>query len=247
MQRTFLQSCRFRASRKLRGATPMTPTRRTSSPPATHRWRASRVLRGLTWIAALAVCALVSGFAVDPGAAQPGSVGAELELPGEKQTLVITGPSAIPAVTRDSYTVTSGRETFIRNGTNHDWARLVLSYGGWPVSENNVTVITRWMRQENYIDSWWQRNNPLNNGWGSGGGSGLGSYPSLNVAAMNAAEGLSTHPGYRDIVAAFAASAPTEVTEAAIWASPWASSHYANGAHWHYTPVPVVKAPADAW
>jgi hypothetical protein len=64
---------------------------------------------------------------------------------------------------------------------------------------------------------------------------------------MNAAEALHTHPGYRAIADAFAASAPTEVTEAAIWASPWAGSHYANGTHWHYTPVPVVKAPADAW
>jgi hypothetical protein len=37
------------------------------------------------------------------------------------------------------------------------------------------------------------------------------------------------------------------VIEAAIWASPWASGHYANGAHWHYSPVEVVKAPAEAW
>ena len=225
----------------------MTPTFLTLPIPATDRWRAPRVMRGLACIAAIAVCALVSGFAVDPSAAQPGSVVTQRETAEETQTLVITGPSAIPAITRDSYTVTDGRETFISGGTNHDWAKLVLSYGGWPVSENNVTVITRWMRQENYIDTWWNRNNPLNNGWGSGGGGGLGSYPSLVVAAENAAEALHTHPGYSAIVEAFASSAPTEVTEAAIWASPWASGHYANGAHWHYTPVPVVKAPPDAW
>ena len=225
----------------------MTPILSTPPTRATHRWRAPRVVRGLACIAAVAVCALVSGFAVDPSAAQPGSVVTQRGSSDDTQTVVITGPSAIPAITRDSYTVTDGRATFISSGTNYDWAKLVLSYGGWPVSENNVTVITRWMRQENYIDSWWQRNNPLNNGWGSGGGGGLGSYPSLDVAAMNAAEGLHTHPGYREIVAAFAASAPTAVTEAAIWASPWASGHYANGAHWHYEPVPVVKAPAEAW
>jgi hypothetical protein len=40
---------------------------------------------------------------------------------------------------------------------------------------------------------------------------------------------------------------PTTEIEAAIWASPWASGHYANGAHWHYRPVPVVMAPRDAW
>ena len=111
----------------------------------------------------------------------------------------------------------------------------------------NITVMTRWMRQENYTDSWWQRNNPLNNGWGSGGGSGLGSYDSLVTAAENAAEALRTHPGYSEIVAAFEASSPTEVTEAAIWASPWASSNYGNGAIWSEAPVPVVKAPASAW
>ena len=40
---------------------------------------------------------------------------------------------------------------------------------------------------------------------------------------------------------------PTAQTEAAIWASPWATGHYNNGAHWSYTPVTVVKAPASAW
>src|SRR5690554_6351114 len=114
----------------------------------------------------------------------------------------------MPEVARDSFHVTPGRATFINGGTNHDWAKLVLLNGGWPVTDNNVTVITRWMRQENYIDSWWNRNNPLNNGWGSGGGGGLGSYPSLVVAAENAAKALNTHPGYASIRSAFASSAP---------------------------------------
>ncbi len=87
------------------------------------------------------------------------------------------------------------------------------------------------MRQENGTNDWWNRNNPLNNGWGSGGGSGLGSYDSLVIAAENAAEALLSHSGYRGIVAGFAASAPTQVIEQAIWASPWASGHYANGGH----------------
>jgi hypothetical protein len=226
----------------------MMPAHRLSQPAATDRRRGRpRVLRDLWWGGAAAAFVLVATFVVAPTAPQSASAATRSSQSDETQTLVVTGPSAIPEITRDSYTVTPGRDTFIAGGTNHDWARLVLSYGGWPVSDNNVTVITRWMRQENYIDSWWARNNPLNNGWGSGGGSGLGSYPSLVVAAENAAEALHTHPGYRKIVEAFAASAPTEVTEAAIWASPWASSHYANGSHWHYTPVPVVKAPPDAW
>ncbi len=54
---------------------------------------------------------------------------------------------------------------------------------------------------------------------------------------------MRTLPGYQGFVAAFERSAPTAEIEAAIWASPWASGHYANGGHWHYTPVEVVKAP----
>jgi hypothetical protein len=150
-------------------------------------------------------------------------------------------------VTRDNYSATPGVATLATGGTNHDWAKLVLLYGGFPMSENNVTVMTRWMRQENGPPDWFNRNNPLNNGWGSGGGSGLGSYSNLEIAAQNAAEALHGNPGYGAIVLAFNQSAPTDVTERAIWASPWASSHYANGGHWAYTPVPVVKAPAGAW
>jgi hypothetical protein len=78
----------------------------------------------------------------------------------------------------------------------------VLLNGAWPITDNNVTVITRWMRQENYIDTWWNRNNPLNNGWGSGRRWRAGQLPEpAVVAAENAAEALHTHPGYASIVA----------------------------------------------
>ncbi len=155
---------------------------------------------------------------------------------------------ATGAVARDEYDATSGEETFIAGGTNHDWAKLVLLYAGFPVTESNVTVITRWMRQENYVDSWWTRNNPLNNGWGASyGPGGTGSNTDLVAAARNAADALVTNRGYAGIRAAFMASVDTASVEQAIWASPWASGHYANGAHWHYTPVPVVPAPRSAW
>ena len=150
-------------------------------------------------------------------------------------------------VTRDTYSATPGIATLAASGTNHDWAKLVLVLAELPPTESNVTVFTRWMRQENGTDDWWNRNNPLNNGWGSGGGGGLGSYDSLVIAAENAAEALHGNSGYSAIVAGFAASAPTEVIEAAIWASPWASGHYANGGHWSYVPVPVVKSPEGTW
>lgn len=165
----------------------------------------------------------------------------------ETQSVAVTAAAAPVAVVRENYSATPGVDTLVAGGTNADWAKLVLLDGGWEMSENNVTVILRWMRQENGPENWFNRNNPLNNGWGSGGGGGTGTYANLQVAAAKAAEALHGNAGYAGIVAALAASADTAVTESAIWASPWASGHYANGGHWHYTPVKIVMAPASAW
>ena len=145
------------------------------------------------------------------------------------------------------YSASPGIATLAAGGTNYDWAKLVLSFADLPVTEDNVTVFTRWMRQENGPPDWFNRNNPLNNGWGSGGGGGLGRYPNLVVAAENAAEAMRTLPRYQEFVAAFERSAPTAEIENAIWFSGWASGMYANGQHWSYTPVEVVKAPPGAW
>ena len=163
------------------------------------------------------------------------------------QTLTVSPQATITAPARDAYAATPGIDSLKASGTNYDFAKLVMLYAGWPQSDNNITVFTRWMRQENGVDDWWNRNNPLNNGWGSGGGGGTGTYDSLDLAAQNAAEALVQNAGYSQIAAAFASSASTEVTEAAIWASPWASGHYANGGHWSYTEVPVVKSPDGTW
>lgn len=200
---------------------------------------------------ALAAAGVAVALATLPSIAPPRAATADeaLEAYVAANAQSLTVPENAPAaqVTRDSYGATPGIATLAASGTNHDWAKLVMLLAGWPQSESNITVFTRWMRQENGPDDWWNRNNPLNNGWGSGGGGGLGSYENLVIAAENAAEALHSHPGYAGIVAGFASSAPTEVIEQAIWASPWATSHYHNGGHWSYAPVPVVKAPADAW
>lgn len=155
---------------------------------------------------------------------------------------VSNAAAAMTANARDAFGSTPGPETFIAGGTNHDWAKLVLVYAGWPVSDGNVTVILRWMRQENGPDDWFRRNNPLNIGAG-----GFASYSSLDESARVVAKALTTSAGYRDIAAGFAASADTATIEYAIWASPWAGGHYAWGGHWHYSDVPVVQAPASAW
>jgi hypothetical protein len=164
---------------------------------------------------------------------------------GPAQVFYVDAHVAAPPVRRDEISATDGVQTLTTNATNADWAKLVMMFGGWPQSDNNVTVMLRWMRQENGPPDWWNRNNPLNNGYGSGGGAGLGSYPDLVTAAKYAAQNLQR--GYPDIVAAFATSASPDVTAAAIWASPWSSSHYANGSHWSTRPVEVVQAPASAW
>jgi len=159
----------------------------------------------------------------------------------------IASPNLVPVVERHDFGATPGYETFIRGGTNHDWAKLVLLMGGFPMTDGNVTVVTRWMRQENFVDTWYNRNNPLNNGWGSGGGGGTGRYVDLVDAAANAAEALNTLGRYSEIVATLQTSAPTEQIERAIWFSGWATGMYKNGQHWAYNDVPVVTAPPSAW
>ncbi|WP_200936811.1 hypothetical protein [Leifsonia sp. Root112D2] len=188
--------------------------------------------------------ALVAGLFIAPAEraeALPSNATAHLA----DQEFAVGGAVRAEPVSRDSVSATDGVQTLSSNGTNADWAKLVLMYGGWPQSEQNVTVILRWMRQENGTNNWWNRNNPLNNGYGSGGGAGLGSYPDLATAADYAAANLVR--GYPAIVAGLASSASADATARAIWASPWSTSHYANGSHWSSAPVDIVKAPASAW
>ena len=192
---------------------------------------------------------LIGCVAMAPLAAPPSIAEQQAEWAADNaQDFVLSYASASVAATsaapleRDAFGATPGPETFIASGTNHDWAKLVLLYAGWPVTDSNVTVITRWMRQENGADDWYNRNNPLNIGAG-----GFASYSSLDESAQVVARALTTSAGYAGIAEAFASSADTATIEYAIWASPWAGGHYAWGGHWHYTPVDVVTAPASAW
>jgi hypothetical protein len=117
-----------------------------------------------------------------------------------------------------------------------------------PESSNNVTVITQWMDSEEPVNDWWDRNNPLNNGLGSGGGEGLGSYSNLLVAAHYVALNLEESPAdYGAIVADLKASAAPSTTARAIEDSPWAASHYGYGRAWHSGSVATVAAPRSAW
>jgi hypothetical protein len=201
-------------------------------------------MRHVTAMVVIAVVSLAASIAFAPPSA---AEQLDTYIAENAQTMIVATGVDLPEVQREEYSATPGIATLAAGGTNHDWAKLVLLFGGFPMTDTNVTVITRWMRQENGPPDWWNRNNPLNNGWGSGGGGGLGRYDSLISAAENAAKALHGNPGYRGIVAGLNASASTSSIESAIWASPWATGHYANGGHWSSAPVPVVKAPESAW
>lgn len=201
----------------------------------------------------LAVIGLVCGFSIVPTdealaatlVVAPSTTVAPGEVAPREQHLLVDATIAAPVVNRENLSATDGLQTLAHVGTNEAWAKLVLMFGGWPQTDANVTVMLRWMRQENGPPDWWNRNNPLNNGYGSGGGAGLGSYPDLITAAEYCAKNLQR--GYPDIVAGLQAGTSADVTAAAIWASPWATSHYGNGTHWSTRPVQIVQAPASAW
>jgi hypothetical protein len=199
----------------------------------------------------LALCAGVAAFGLVTILIVPSGPSSADELKAyidsHAQTLKVSPYVPTAAITRESYSATPGIQTLISGGTNYDWAKLVLLHGGWPITDDSVTVLVRWMRQENGAESWWNRNNPLNNGWGSGGGGGTGSYANLDIAAQQVVNMLNGNGGMSGIVAELKAGAPSGDIEAAIWASPWASGHYGDGSRWHYTPVEIVTAPASAW
>jgi hypothetical protein len=196
--------------------------------------------------AAAAAFALAAIAAVAPPAPPSAMAEQHAYAAAHAQTLSVSDDVSDAAVTRDHYTASPGIQTLSLSATNYDWAKLVLLDGNWPITTGNVTVMLRWMRQENGPPNWWNRNNPLNNGLGSGGGGGTGSYDNLVIAAKKVAENLH-RPLFATISSALAKSESTKSVEKAIWASPWSTSHYMNGTHWSDAPVPTIKAPDSAW
>lgn len=202
------------------------------------------VISPIAGAAAIVAFSLVALVAIAPPSEASAAENLKAYIHDHAQILTATHASDYAVVLRDGYSATPGTATLAASGTNYDWAKLILIDGGWPVTTDSVTALVRWMRQENGTNDWWNRNNPLNNGWGSGGGGGTGSYASLEIAAQMVGEMLRGNPGMSGIVAALASGAPSSTIESAIWASPWASSHYGDGSRWHYTPVDSVKAPS---
>ena len=197
--------------------------------------------------AAVIAFALFATLSIAPPAPPSDAQALQAYLDEHAQTLAVADDAASTVTIRDDYDATPGIPTLKAEGTNYAWAKMVMLFGGWPITDDNITVFTRWMRQENGPPDWFNRNNPLNNGWGTQGGTFMSGYANLVDAAKWAADALNSNPGYAGIREGFAQAKPAAEIEAAIWASPWATGHYNNGAHWHYTPVEVVAAPAALW
>jgi hypothetical protein len=207
-----------------------------------------RERRVLAVAAAGAAIALVAILSVAPPGRPAQDQALQEYLDAHAQTVTVAADATGATLEeRGGYTASPGIQTLKAEGTNYAWAKLVMLFAGWPMTDGNITVFTRWMRQENGPDDWFNRNNPLNNGWGTQGGTFMSGYANLVDAAEQCADALHTNPGYAGIADGFANSRPTAQIESAIWSSSWATGHYANGGHWHYTPVDVVKAPASAW
>lgn len=215
--------------------------------------RAERKRRHVA-LASIASLGLVSSFVL----ALPANAAVPYEFAGSSfadsidgQSLAVSTGASVPTVQRSTYGQVGSSVTDVAavpaGLTNADWAQVVLEDGGFPVTTNNLTVVLQWMDSENSPQSWWNRDNPLNNGWGSGGGAGFGSYSNLLTAAEDVAVALHHNSGYAQIVADLTASAPTGTTAVAIEDSPWAGSHYDYGAIWHAVSVPTVSAPSSAW
>jgi hypothetical protein len=111
------------------------------------------------------------------------------------------------------------------------------------------------MASEEPVNNWFDRNNPLNCGLGSGGGAGLGSYTNLVAAAYYVAENLTNGSVYGTIIGDLERSASPAITGSAIWASPWSKSHYSGspsesqywGDEWATGNIISVAAPAFRW
>jgi hypothetical protein len=143
-------------------------------------------------------------------------------LPGADLNGTVTPET--PPTTRSQWTTT-------------EWAVLLLAQlPNVPITLNNVLNIERWMASEEPAGAWLARDNPLNASVGSGTSDGTGAQPDVNTGITNTA-GMIEQSNMSAILAALQQNASTSTFEAAVVASPWASSHYGNGADFSSTPL----------
>jgi hypothetical protein len=122
------------------------------------------------------------------------------------------------------------------------WAKQLLQYIGAPVTPGNTEFIYQWEKAEGGGGKY----NPLNQGpvpghpelttTGQQYGGGAADFASWQAGLMGANDYLNM-PYYTAVLSNLKANNPGGA-RAALWASPWAASHYGFGTNWPSTPLP---------
>jgi len=125
------------------------------------------------------------------------------------------------------------------------WAQQFLTAIGAPVTPGNVQFIYQWETAEGGGGKY----NPLNTGpvtqhpeWTTTGeqyGGGAADYSSWETGILGPKYFLEHYQKswYPQILSALKSNNP-EAARRALWASPWAASHYGHGDHWPNVSVP---------
>jgi hypothetical protein len=127
-------------------------------------------------------------------------------------------------------------------GAAAGWAEDFLAEAGLPVSPANEQFVYDWEESEGGGGAW----NPLNQGdvagspqltsTGSQYGGGAADYVS-EAAGLEGAVDYLNYPDYSGVKAALETSSYSGA-EQALWASPWAASHYGYGTRWNTAAFP---------
>jgi hypothetical protein len=132
-------------------------------------------------------------------------------------------------------------------GAAYTWALRLLQALNAPVNTSNLTFIYQWEQSEGGGGEY----NPLNQGdvpgdssltsTGSQYGGGAANYVSWEAGIQGAVDYLHMS-NYKSVLSALMAGNGTAAASA-LWASPWASSHYGYGSNWSNDALPTQQAP----
>lgn len=123
------------------------------------------------------------------------------------------------------------------------WDQRLLAADNAPLTPQNEQFIYDWMKSEGGGGI----NNPLNQGpvpgnpslttSGSQYGGGAADYASIDSGIQGAVAYLHM-PAYAGVQSALLQGTSYQAAAQALWASPWAASHYGYGKNWNTDPLP---------
>ena len=128
--------------------------------------------------------------------------------------------------------------------TNFDWAELVITRAGKPVTQNNIDNVVRWMVAEEPPESWFHACDPLNaNDLAE---HNVESFPDLTTAAA-ATAAVILQSNMAPIADALAEDAPLSQFSAACALAPWSTGGY-HGRPGDIASIPLPPAvEAPGW